>query len=120
MQIVRESAHLFNNPTDEMGYGIPNFEDAYNALQLLGNDQFLLQINFALYPNPVNEILNISFPTAEERATVTVYNLLGEKVFDHEVTSTTGRINIAQLRAGMYLVSIKGELASNTFKIVKR
>jgi serine protease AprX len=120
MQIVRESAHLFNNPTDEMGYGIPNFEDAYNALQLLGNDQFLLQTNFALYPNPVNEILNISFPTSEERATVLVYNLLGEKVMEQEVTATDGGLDFAQLRAGMYIVSINGELLSNSFKIVKR
>ena len=36
MQIVRASAHLFENPTDLMGYGIPNFETAYNALQILG------------------------------------------------------------------------------------
>ncbi len=47
MQIIRESAHLFNNPTDQMGYGIPNFEDAYNALEILGNENNFLLSNFA-------------------------------------------------------------------------
>src|SRR5690606_29405613 len=28
MQRIRQSAHLYNNPTNEMGYGIPNFQNA--------------------------------------------------------------------------------------------
>ena len=43
MQVIRESASLYDSPTNEMGYGIPNFEDAYNALQILGIEDQLLR-----------------------------------------------------------------------------
>ena len=56
MQIVRASAHLFDNPTDLMGYGIPNFEIVYNALQILGAQAQFLDIQFAMYPNPARDI----------------------------------------------------------------
>lgn len=38
VQLIKESAHLFNNPTSQEGYGIPNFETIYNSLLSNGND----------------------------------------------------------------------------------
>ncbi|QIE58970.1 S8 family serine peptidase [Rasiella rasia] len=120
MQVIRESAHLFNNPTDEMGYGIPNFEDAYNALQLLAIEEQVLKENFAVYPNPVRDVMNVSFPKTIEEATVSIYDVLGKRVLQQKITSTGNRVNVSQLSEGMYIAKVTGEGTSNNFKILKQ
>ena len=32
MNLIRSSSDKFNNPTDQYGYGIPDFEAAYNTV----------------------------------------------------------------------------------------
>jgi hypothetical protein len=120
MQAVRESAHLFANPTDEMGYGIPNFEDAYNNLLELSVEDVFLEKNFALYPNPVSDVVNISFPLSSEIAEVAVYTIAGELVMEKDVNATDNRIDIASLATGTYLVSVTDGKTSNTFKVIKQ
>ncbi len=119
MQIIRESAHLFDAPTNEMGYGIPNFETAYLALQVLSVEDNLLQSNFAVYPNPVKDKLNISFPEQVQDATIIMYNILGSKVIEHHISATNNSLEISSLKSGVYLASISAEGKTNSFKIIK-
>lgn len=119
MQIIRESANLYDNPTDEMGYGIPNFEDAYAALQeLVVEDKFLMS-NFALYPNPVTSKINISFPQGISNATFTIYSILGNKVLLTEISRNLNSVNIESLNSGMYIASINSDNKQISFKIIK-
>ncbi|WP_432411232.1 S8 family serine peptidase [Rasiella sp. SM2506] len=120
MDVIRQSAHLFNNPTDEMGYGIPNFEDAYNALQVLGIEDQLLKETFAIYPNPVVDIFNVSFPQQTERAMVTIFDVLGKKVMTKEISAVENKVNISELSGGIYIASITAEGVVNNFKILKK
>lgn len=120
MQIVRESAHLFANPTDEMGYGIPNFGDALAALQLLTVEEQLLETQFAVYPNPVQDQLFVSFPKHLSEASVAVYSILGSKLMQQNISTQTNSIDLSHLSKGVYLISITAEENTNTFKIVKR
>ena len=119
MQIVRESANLYNNPTDEMGYGIPNFEDAYAALQQLGLEDEFLMSNFALYPNPVTSKINISFPEEISNATFTIYSILGNKVLSTEISRSFNSVNMEALNSGMYIASINSNNKQISFKIIK-
>lgn len=119
MQIVRESAHLYSAPTDEMGYGIPNFEDAYNTVITLGIQDQLLKEQFALYPNPISDVMNISFPKDIIEAEIAIYNVLGKKVFERKMSSSNTRINLENLTTGMYIVTIRSEKKTNSFKVVK-
>ena len=119
MQIIRESANLYDNPTYEMGYGIPNFEDAYAALQeLVVEDKFLMS-NFALYPNPVTSKINISFPQGISNATFTIYSILGNKVLLTEISRNLNSVNIESLNSGMYIASINSDNKQISFKIIK-
>ena len=119
MQIIRESANLYNNPTDEMGYGIPNFEDAYAALQQLGLEDEFLMSNFALYPNPVTSKINISFPEEISNATFTIYSILGNKVLSTEISRSFNSVNMEALNSGMYIASINSNNKQISFKIIK-
>ncbi len=119
MQVIRESAHLFNNPTNEMGYGIPNFEDAYNALLVLGLEDQLLSEQFALYPNPVSTNVNISFPQNIEQAEISVYNVLGKLVLKKQISTLNNSIDVSNLTSGMYIASIASNNKTNSFKLIK-
>ena len=119
MQIVRESANLYNNPTDQMGYGIPNFENAYVALQELGLENDFLMSNFALYPNPVTSKINISFPEGISNGTFTIYSILGNKVLSTEISRNLNSVNMESLDSGMYIASINSNNKQISFKIIK-
>ncbi len=58
-------------------------------------------LEVGLYPNPVNDLLNID--TKEEILSIEVYSLQGQKV----LSSKQNRINVAELPAGIYLVRIE-------------
>ncbi|EDM43475.1 putative exported serine protease, subtilase family protein [unidentified eubacterium SCB49] len=119
MQIIRESAHLYNNPTDEMGYGIPNFETAYLSLQALSVEDELLENNFAIYPNPLKDRMNISFPSQVNQATLTLYNILGSKVMEQQISISNNSIEVSNLKSGVYLASISADGKTNSFKVIK-
>jgi subtilisin family serine protease len=120
MQVVRESAHLFNNPTDQMGYGIPNFELAFNTLSLLAQNDHLLKRQAALSPNPVNESFSVLLPSEVDYAQLEVYNVLGQFVESLEVRAYQSQIPVIHWNKGVYLIKLilpSGQVQS--FKLIK-
>lgn len=120
MDIVRQSAHLFNTPTDQMGYGIPNFEDAYNALQILSVEDQLLKENFAVYPNPARDFIKVNFPNAVSEASLKLYNILGDLLLSKTISVSNNTILLDEYSNGIYLVSVASKGKQNTFKIIKQ
>tara|TARA_R100000935_G_scaffold21876_4_gene40527 strand:+ start:78635 stop:80257 length:1623 start_codon:yes stop_codon:yes gene_type:complete len=120
MDLIRQNSHLFNNPTNEMGYGIPDFEEAYHALQVLGTEDQMLKETFAIYPNPVTDVFNVSFPQQLERAVVIIYDVLGKQVLEKEISTVENKVNISELSGGVYIASIAAEGVINNFKIIKK
>ena len=120
MQVVRESAHLFNNPTDQMGYGIPNFELAFNTLSLLAQNDHLLKRQAALSPNPVNESFSVLLPSEVDYAQLEVYNVLGQFIESLEVRASQSQILVTHWNKGAYLIKLilpSGQVQS--FKLIK-
>lgn len=72
-------------------------------------------LEVALYPNPIKDVLNIE--TALELQSVEIYNIQGQKV----LSSNQKQINVADLATGMYIVRIQDENnAVETKKIIKQ
>ena len=69
------------------------------------------------YPNPVNDILNISSNDIIENAVVT--NMLGQEVMSKDTNSTNPTINLSGLGKGVYFVKLKAGSKEKTLKIVK-
>ena len=120
MQIIRESSSTFNNPTSEFGYGIPNFEDAFAALSLLSVEDVLKENNFGIYPNPVQDKVFVSFPKGYEKATITLYNILGKEVLTGTITSQENTMTVSELATGMYLARIESGSIATSFKLIKK
>ena len=58
-------------------------------------------LEVALYPNPVRDILNIEIE--KDIQSVEIYNIQGQKV----ISSNQKQVNVADLASGMYLVRIQ-------------
>ncbi len=119
MQAIRESADRYNNPTDEYGYGVPDFGSALNALLTIGVEEQMLDTNFALYPNPVTTEINISFPKNSENAEFMLFNILGERILKANITTFKNRIDVSGLASGMYIASITSNNKTTSYKIIK-
>ena len=72
-------------------------------------------MNFGLYPNPANEIVNVNYDLAvASEVTVRILDVNGREVFvQNEGTVQNGRVavNTSNLAAGMYMVQL---VAGNT------
>jgi len=78
----------------------------------------LSSFDFAYYPNPVRDVLNITSQKAVE--SVEVYNLTGQKVIN-ESKVNQGQIDVSKLSAGTYVFRVTLEEGQvETFKIIKR
>lgn len=60
MDVVERSAHTYSNPTDQYGYGIPNFGVADKLLQDVNFQNYYNEQQIIVYPNPIVS-LNFSF-----------------------------------------------------------
>ena len=73
--------------------------------------------SFTAYPNPVKDVLNVSF--TQNISNVAVYNLLGQQVLLKNVNATKGQIDMSTLASGTYLVKVNSENAIKTIKVIK-
>ncbi len=113
MQLIRESASLYNNPTNQMGYGIPNFKSIMESLSISSNKIEGLDV----YPNPVRNRLFFEFNTPKPLS-VSIYTIDGKMVKSKNL-NTTGEISLESLSTGLYIVEIASNTAKNTIKISK-
>ncbi len=73
--------------------------------------------NFVAYPNPVKDVLNLSYKTAISN--VRVINLLGQEVLNTKANSNDVQVNMSALTAGAYIVNITVEDTVHTIKVIK-
>ncbi len=72
---------------------------------------------FSYYPNPASGIVNLK--SVDNIETVSIFNILGQKVMDQNVEATTSQLDLSQFNTGTYImkVSVKGQIG--TYKIIK-
>jgi alpha-tubulin suppressor-like RCC1 family protein len=90
----------------------------------LSNSEFSNYNNLVAYPNPTKDRANINYVMTEnETVTFSVYNLIGQLIYQKEVQSARGEnnefIDLSKLAEDVYIVSIKGTLFSAQTKITK-
>lgn len=74
--------------------------------------------SFKFYPNPVKDVLNISYETSIEK--VSIVNLLGQELMTKSINANSSQLDLSTLSAGNYLVKVKTEdNLEKTIKIVK-
>ncbi len=74
--------------------------------------------NFAMYPNPAKDVLNISANTVELSA-ATITDINGRVVKQQSVNGMSAEINVSELNAGVYFVSVQSAEGKGTAKFIK-
>ncbi|WP_299123628.1 S8 family serine peptidase [uncultured Winogradskyella sp.] len=117
MNYVRQSASQFNSPDDFLGYGIPDLDLARNMA--LSVDEALLE-DFSFYPNPVKDVLNLRLPSILNTIELSIYNQLGQKVYQTNLKDELSLIDVSKFSVGIYLMKLSSETTSKTYKFIKQ
>lgn len=74
--------------------------------------------NFTYYPNPVKNVLNLSYN--QEISNVEVYNLLGQKMSTTEFNASQTQVDMSNLSNGVYLVKVTAaNKQTKTIRVIK-
>jgi serine protease AprX len=115
-----KSADRYNSPTNQYGYGIPNFEIAFTNYSSAStiDETFLNAIKVS--PNPVTTFFEIEGLQGDlKEYKLKLYNVLGKVVYQlKEITTNT--IDVSHLKKGLYLLKISKENLEKTTKIIKQ
>ena len=87
---------------------------AYDAS--LGSGSFD-NANFAYYPNPVKNVLNLSYN--QEISSVDVFNLLGQNISSNKINANSAQVDMSNLSKGAYIVKVTSNNQVETIKVIK-
>ncbi|MDV6169968.1 T9SS type A sorting domain-containing protein [Flavobacterium sp. DG1-102-2] len=73
---------------------------------------------FTFYPNPVKDVLNISY--SSDITSVTVFNLLGQQVITLAPNSADVKLDMSALADAAYIVNVTAGNTVKTIKVIKR
>ncbi|KGO86334.1 peptidase S8 [Flavobacterium rivuli WB 3.3-2 = DSM 21788] len=115
LQIIRGSADRYNNPDVQYGYGIPDFNLALQGSLGL-NDS--VKTDYMLYPNPFRNEINITFPGNIKTASLTIFNSLGQRVWEQSIAANNP-VFVDALSTGIYSYRIESGADLQTGRLVK-
>lgn len=101
-----------------------NFQDAYHC-KLLEVDMSQTAIresenlNFQLYPNPVNSALYLNLAGIEGMKSITLYDLMGKSLMLMNTSQHEDHIDVSGLPSGMYIIQIQVNGKTATQRIIK-
>lgn len=116
-QLIKESAHLYASPTAQEGYGIPNFNSIVDLLNVEEEEIIITEVS--LGPNPTKNLVNFIFPTDISEIEVTIFSLLGKRVFSIFVKENNPTVDITSLSKGLYMVQVSYNDTAKTIKLLK-
>lgn len=114
------SADRFTTPTEQHGYGIPNFEVALNAyLAATASVTSEMFATLKVVPNPVLTIFTIEgFLDDGKGYRISIFDVLGKSVISKkEIISKN--VDISFLKSGIYYAKISKENKFKTVQIIK-
>ena len=117
VQLIKESASIYATPNVTLGYGIPNFSLALaNALSV----QEYSENQFLLFPNPFEDSVSISFPRTAENPNLTIFSIVGQKVFEKKLSNNETTLPLNRLLSGVYFYQIQSKNNIQTGKLIKQ
>lgn len=125
LQSIELSSHLYNSPSNNYGYGIPNF---YKALEHVNSTQFnkaLGNTEIQVYPNPFVDNVTIQITVEQNtEAVISIHQHTGSVILEQKALLREGVSSITlatpyRLESGIYWLSVVGDNLSLQSKLVK-
>lgn len=92
---------------------------ATTTIQALSAQDFDFGSYFAVYPNPVNNVLNIETKQAIEVSSINIYNALGQLVLVVPNAQNVVKVDVSSLSAGNYFIKINSDKGASNTKFIK-
>ncbi len=96
---------------------LPSGTVSINLSGILGIPEKALD-DFTYYPNPVTNEINLSAKTTIDE--VSIFNLMGQKVFFEKLNTSKKSIDLSNLQSGMYVMKVTAEGNTASYKILKQ
>jgi hypothetical protein len=74
-------------------------------------------VSFGYAPNPVKN--NLTLQSSKVLKSITVYTIVGQKVFEQDCNSTDIILDLSRLTIGNYILKAEGETGQKTIRIIK-
>lgn len=117
VDFVKQSADRFNNPNDQFGYGIPDFQTALQSA-LLSVGEVEIE-NYQVFPNPTTSTITIVSPDTFVGNSIKMYNGLGQLVLTNSIENPVQTISLDGLNSGVYFYTISTSDKVYQGKIIK-
>jgi hypothetical protein len=103
------------NDPEDYDFFIANFRvDDY---AILGIEDLKKIEGFVMYPNPVNDVLNISAKNTIEN--LQIINMLGQVIKTSSPNKNSFQLNTSNLNTGIYFIKISTNNKEETFRLLK-
>ena len=117
---IRACSNRADNPDNQYGYGIPDFSQALEVLQVeepMGNTPAQI---ISVYPNPSNGEVHVVLNDLH-KAELTVFDFMGRKLYTYSfngLNHTTLETYLNTLDSGVYFIKAVSESGSETLKFI--
>jgi hypothetical protein len=89
-------------------------------LQVLNIEEFNLDVQVKVYPNPTSHFINVSYPKKNDFA-IDIRDINGKILYHNNITSDES-VDVSQFQQGVYIIRVlnKESNKSNSYKFIKK
>ena len=88
------------------------------TVSTLGISQKMLS-SFTITPNPAERFVSINLPSSLENARLEIYNILGKKIVDKDISNLNKVMDVISWDSGFYLFKLTSDGKSATKQLIK-
>jgi len=113
---IRQSSHLYANPNDHYGYGIPNFQTAFSTLNRID----LTSNIFSIFPNPINNSENLTIRIMEKQSNMklNITDMSGKLVRTYSLSTLENNLNLHSINKGIYILTFQSDSIKSSQKLI--
>jgi serine protease AprX len=107
INLIKQSSDKYTSPNAQYGYGIPDFQKAIDLnLSVNTIPKPNLLEDFVFYQTPNSDYVTFAFPKEILKATVNIYDVLGQFIYKKNITPNDNFIPISTWNLGVYIFNI--------------
>jgi subtilase family serine protease len=117
---VFQTGNLFDNPTAQMGYGIPDFQKAEQNLSIFNSIYSIQKNSFIAAYNSVFKTIRIQFLDGRnpQQSSVKIYSITGSLLLQQAITDASTILRTDKMPQGIYFICVTENGKTETRKLL--
>ena len=119
--LMPQGVHIISLSTQDISGFTAECEFTLTVIDNLGSQNTTALRAIKVYPNPANDVINLSNPQNINLRNVSIYDMTGRLIItkDLQAASQQSTIDISALQSGNYLLFIKSTYGQITKQLLK-